>query len=232
MYQVPLSVWRDIAETQTLSTADMDHVFLMKQNELDAYMDKQGEQLSEQKISPSVIVAFQYLLPLLVENKAITNYIIQTQQFWLRQSLPEILTIYEAIIIAQMEWRLDEVESIQLRECLQNELDKLTPNPIIFFETKELCRLIDNISANSVDSFPSMTKIMNILIRTGYVSFEENAIKIIEAIRYKFGKKVADSIHINELQGSYIAVSHLHEGTTPKEDVIAIESIDEICPIR
>jgi N12 class adenine-specific DNA methylase len=75
------------------------------------------------------------------------------------------------------------------------------------------------------DLIPVLTRVMDAAFRMGYASFKANARFVIDTIRSKFGDTAADSITIDHLQGSYIAMG---KGTTTKKEVVNIESLDEL----
>jgi hypothetical protein len=75
------------------------------------------------------------------------------------------------------------------------------------------------------DLIPVLTRVMDAAFRMGYATFKANARFVIDTIRSKFGDPAADSITIDHLQGSYIAMG---KGTTTKKEVVNIESLDEL----
>lgn len=78
---------------------------------------------------------------------------------------------------------------------------------------------------NVSDLVPVLAKVMDAAFRMGYASFKENARFVLDTIRDKFGDAAADSINLNQLQGSYITMG---KGTTSNRDVVSIESLDEL----
>jgi hypothetical protein len=56
--------------------------------------------------------------PLLTENIAITAYIMATERLELRSCLPEIVSVQEAILVADAEYRFTDDEKDRLAEML------------------------------------------------------------------------------------------------------------------
>jgi hypothetical protein len=67
-------------------------------------------------------------LPLLVENEAISRYVQQSDQLYLRNSLPELLTVNEAVTIATQEYRLNLQQAQRLKLLLNKETKRLLPS--------------------------------------------------------------------------------------------------------
>ena len=66
------------------------------------------------------MVARAYItyFPLLLENKAITSYVIQMNQHSIREMMPEILTAEEAVLMATKEFGLTKLEQKNLFNLL------------------------------------------------------------------------------------------------------------------
>lgn len=69
-----------------------------------------------------------------------------------------------------------------------------------------------------------LCRIMDVAFRLGLTTFRENAKFVIIKIRDKFGP-MADLIEIEHLQGAYIGMK---KGITPKVEVIAFDSVEQL----
>ena len=66
--------------------------------------------------------AYATVMPLLLENRAISRFVVKTQRPDLRSALPEITTRNEAVTLASMEFRLTSSEQTALLKLLQGDL--------------------------------------------------------------------------------------------------------------
>ena len=73
-------------------------------------------------MSPEVCRAFLDLKPLLLENVAISRHIQQTDNPSLRQALPEVTTVNEAVILASADQELSTLQQRRLEKLLQSAL--------------------------------------------------------------------------------------------------------------
>jgi len=105
----------------------MKRLFKMDDNTLTETLDQQALELKAQGMEPEIIASIQLTLPLLIENQAISRYIQQSNQPYLRNSLPELLTVSEAVILATEEYRLSLSQSQQLKNWLNKETKRLLP---------------------------------------------------------------------------------------------------------
>lgn len=119
MNQVPAEIWNQIAQTQPLQSQWARQTFKLKTNDLDARMDLEHKALTRKGVNNKVIVALQTVRPLLVENRAISDWISETNQPELRQALPEILDLAEAAQIAALEHSLNPSQAEELQSLLQ-----------------------------------------------------------------------------------------------------------------
>lgn len=69
-----------------------------------------------------------------------------------------------------------------------------------------------------------LCRMMDIVFRMGYTTFRENAKYVLCEIRNKIGR-MADLIEIEHLQGAYIGMK---KGITPKIEVIAFDSVEQL----
>lgn len=118
MYQVPMSVWNQIAAMQPLSQPwatlfRLDPEDLPKQ--LDELVDKPLEKAGADN---RVVMAYRLVAPLLMETEAISSYLEETQQPMLRMSLPEVTSVNEAVTLASMEYPLTPFQQRKLTQLL------------------------------------------------------------------------------------------------------------------
>ena len=115
---VAAPIWNEIAKTQKLRTAWARKAFALDGMEMAALEDEEYRPL---KAEHGQEVAHAYLMvrPLLLENVAISRFIQETDQSNLRQALPEVVSISEAIYLASMESPLMPIQQASLRTLLE-----------------------------------------------------------------------------------------------------------------
>ncbi|AXK39963.1 hypothetical protein [Crenobacter cavernae] len=118
MYQVHATIWNAIARTQTLSNPSLRQLFAMDQDALTQALDAQAQALEASGVPNRVIVAYQTMAPLLAESEAISAYIVQTDNWSLRQALPEVLSAEEAVAIANLDRPMSSSEQRRLLDLL------------------------------------------------------------------------------------------------------------------
>lgn len=122
MYQVPTPIWNEIAASQQLRHREMQRLFLMDPEELMTALAAEEKALEAQGADSRTIRAFGLTAPLLLENEAISRYIQQSNQHFLRSSLPELTTVNEAISLAVAEYSLKPSQTQMLRTLLEKAL--------------------------------------------------------------------------------------------------------------
>lgn len=77
---------------------------------------------------------------------------------------------------------------------------------------------------------PILTKLMDAAFRMGYYEFKRAAKFVMDTIRSRIGKEVADQIDLKHLQGAYIAMSGKYEdeGASPIMEVASVKSLEEL----
>jgi len=78
---------------------------------------------------PKVILAHRLVAPLLMENEAISSFIVETHQASLRASLPEVISTAEAVSLATAEYRLTGPQQTLLEQALRLTRKTVTPAP-------------------------------------------------------------------------------------------------------
>ena len=119
MYQAPMQAWNEIAQSQALSQP-WATLFRMTDEQLPAGLDKLVDQpLEAQGADNRTVLAYRLVAPLLIENVAISDYIEMTGNLSLRASLPELISVNEAVILASMEYRLTPSQQAKLTVLLK-----------------------------------------------------------------------------------------------------------------
>lgn len=122
MYQVPMQVWNQIALSQPLSQP-WATLFRLEPDQLPVKLDELVDKpLAQLGADNKVTLAYRLVAPLLVETEAISSYLEETQQQTLRQSLPELTSVNEAVILASMEYRLTPSQQQKLSQLLKRAL--------------------------------------------------------------------------------------------------------------
>ena len=67
--------------------------------------------------------------PLLVENEAISSFLQETRRTSLRTSLPEVVSVSEAVILASMEYQLTRSQQAKLKQLLEQALQSSSVSP-------------------------------------------------------------------------------------------------------
>lgn len=120
MYQVPLTLWNQIAP-------DLKTPWIKDLAELTDFLtfEEQSERLTQQwqKDGLDSLVASAYLMlaPLMLEHKAIGARLEQTGSADLRQALPELLTPEETAEMAQEEYNLSVKQVLAFVKKLRDE---------------------------------------------------------------------------------------------------------------
>lgn len=122
MYQAPSAIWNEIAQSQQLKHKAMEYLFLMEPEELERALGQVDKDIEAQGVDPATIRAYHLTAPLLLENEAISRYIQQSNQHFLRNSLPELVTMNEAILLAISEYGLKPSQTKKLRMLLDRAL--------------------------------------------------------------------------------------------------------------
>lgn len=118
MYQAPTPVWNEIAASQPLSQPWFN-LFRMDFEELTKALEPIEKKLETQGVDSTVIRAYLLTAPLLVENEAVSSYIEMTGRQDLRNSLPELTSVNEAVILATQEYRLNPSQQARLTKLLK-----------------------------------------------------------------------------------------------------------------
>ena len=117
---VAAPIWNEIAKTQRLRTRWARRVFLLPTDQAMAEEEGREYKTLKRKVGPEVAMAFQDVKPLLLENVAISRFTLDHPE--LRQALPEIVSVAEAVIIASKDRPLSQTHQKLLARLLRAEL--------------------------------------------------------------------------------------------------------------
>jgi hypothetical protein len=112
---VPMTVWNQIAPMMQSKT--LAAMFSIKnQQEADEAIDQWA--MTAVGKEPDLMMALQTVAPLLLENVAIRQWTDKNPDW--KQALPEVLTLGEAITLAQGDYMLNARQTAQLLQQLQS----------------------------------------------------------------------------------------------------------------
>lgn len=114
MHQIPIQLLHQIKAR----TAWGQTFLSMSQADLDHAMQKHAQAMQGAGYDNKVILAYQMVLPLLVEREAIDELISDLERPDLRGVLPEVLDRNEAVLLMQRELRLTKSQADSLRKIL------------------------------------------------------------------------------------------------------------------
>ena len=117
MHQCPQAIWNRIARMEPLDPFWRKVMEIPPEKAEEAYrmVDDLAEKVTK---DPTVVLAFRVLAPLLMENEAISSFIVETGQGALRTSLPEVISTAEAVSLATAEYRLTPYQQKVLKHAL------------------------------------------------------------------------------------------------------------------
>ena len=119
MYQVALRIWNEIAQSQPLSPPWSEVFRATSLEQLATLLKPIEAKLAAQGADNRVTLAYRLVAPLLLENEAISAHLLETNDLSLRTSLPEVLTVNEAVILASKEYPLKPSQQQKLAELLR-----------------------------------------------------------------------------------------------------------------
>lgn len=118
MYQTPLPIWNEIAQTQQLVSPRWRRMMSLAPEAMASAIKDLEAQLEQKGADPRSIRAYLLTAPLLAENEAISRYVEEKGNPGLRASLPELTSINEALLLASHEYRLSPSQQARLRKLL------------------------------------------------------------------------------------------------------------------
>ena len=84
-----------------------------------ASLDDEAEKLEQRGIPPGVALSYIEIGPLLAENIAISEYIMEKGDLDLRRIFPEIVSLTEALLIAEMDRPMSDKDRLTLATLLR-----------------------------------------------------------------------------------------------------------------
>jgi len=117
---VASEIWNQIAETQELQTKWAQKAFRLDSDGMIELEDKEYGELKANH-GQEVAAALLDVKPLLLENVAISRFIQSKGDPGLRNALPEVVTVSEAVMMATMDRWLTEAQHEQLKALLENQ---------------------------------------------------------------------------------------------------------------
>ncbi len=118
MHQTPTPIWNEIAQTQRLRSQTWAPLFKMPEAEQHKALEEIEAKLEADGHDPRTILAYLLVAPLLEENVAISAWIEKIGRTDLRNSMPELTSVSEALILASGEYRLMPSQQNKLRALL------------------------------------------------------------------------------------------------------------------
>ena len=119
MFSVAAEIWNQIAETQPMATQRWSRLAKLDQQQLNDQLETVMNQI---KAPNKVVLAFVTVAPLLLENEAISLWILANESHQMRSALPEVTTVSEAVNLGSMEYSLTETERARLADLLRSEV--------------------------------------------------------------------------------------------------------------
>ena len=116
MYQAPARVWNEIARTQTLKTAWAKRMFPLDSETMAEWLDEELDRIAATGPSKALVASYLKIMPLLWENEAIAEFVTTNPD--LIPALPSVESVKEAVLIATMDYRMDEAEQEELADLL------------------------------------------------------------------------------------------------------------------
>ena len=123
MYSTPTPVWNAIAASQPL-TQPWARMFAMTFEELTKAWAEIYKEIEAKGADDKVCRAYAIVAPLLVENEAISSYIMATHRLDLRMSMPEINSPEEAVMVASEDLRMAPSQQKVLLRLLREAVRK------------------------------------------------------------------------------------------------------------
>lgn len=125
MLNHPADLWNQIASEQTLLTPWAETTFPLSQDALQASLQDEAANLRKDRTPGTVILAFQTVRPLLLEQEALEAFLLEHPEY--QGFLTPVATVDEALLLAEKEFWLDETELKALRALLEEIVNEQMP---------------------------------------------------------------------------------------------------------
>ena len=109
-------IWNSLAREQPLLTAWAKKVLPLPEEQMQEELTAEAKQLKGSGEPPNVVLGFQMVRPLLLEQEAIFRFLPDHPE--LKGFLPEVYTVDEALHLAVQEFYLSRSEVNRLRKLL------------------------------------------------------------------------------------------------------------------
>lgn len=119
MYQAPASLWNQVAKTVPVKTEWGKVMFALNDQELQEVLEEQAEELIKAGHSNKVALAYQTMLPLCLERKALAEFVGKMERPELQTVFPEVTTLAEAVELGANEYGLPQKDVLDLYNLLQ-----------------------------------------------------------------------------------------------------------------
>lgn len=117
MHQAAATYWNQIAEQNPLKTTWAQQMFPLPQESLDKALEQEEARLTQQEGDPIVAAAYLKVAPLLWEQEAISNFLLDNPS--LRSALPPQENVSEALVTASQDFRLTPFQLRKLKAMLE-----------------------------------------------------------------------------------------------------------------
>ena len=118
MYSIAAPIMNKIANESSLKTPLAKRLFPMKQDRLHQALDAMESKLTKEGLPMKVATALMSVGPFLWEKKAIADFVRKNPTYL--DTLPDLASVPEAVIMATKEFSLNESQQKLLAEQLQN----------------------------------------------------------------------------------------------------------------
>lgn len=120
MNHLPHKIWELVAKYGKPDSYLGKLLLSLDEKALEALEERQSKQMEALGIPNQVILAYQMVLMLYVENAAISRTVLKVGDPELRGALPEVLTRDEAVYLMEREFNLEQQDCELLKELLPN----------------------------------------------------------------------------------------------------------------
>lgn len=114
-------IWNRIAEKHKLRTKWAEKAFRLGPDEM-VELENREYREAKKASGHKIAAALMDMKPLLLENVAISQF--SQEQSGLRDALPEVVSISEAVMLASEEYRLTPFQQRRLSKLLQEEMKR------------------------------------------------------------------------------------------------------------
>ena len=121
MHSIAAPILNKIAATQTLQTAFAKRVFPLDVEAKEAALEAEEAKLHKAGVPLAMGAVLLTVGPLLWENRALMKFVAQNPKF--QETIPDVATSQEAVMLATREFRLTTFQQQQLAKLLAHPLN-------------------------------------------------------------------------------------------------------------